>query len=41
MFVGLAVAGGAEESEVIDVGCAAVFPGDDVVDVAAASAYST
>ena len=32
--VGFAVAGGAEEDEVVDVGGAAVFPGEDVVDVA-------
>ena len=41
MFVGLAVAGWAEEVEVIDVGCATVFPGDDVVYFAAASSDST
>ena len=41
VFVGLAVAGGAEEGEVGYVGCAAVFPWGDVVYVAAAGAYST
>ena len=40
VFVGLAVAGWAEEGEVIDVGCATVFPGYDVVYVAVAGAYS-